>query len=215
MNSKRILKFANIFYSLAVKEELPDNSKDLKTILKNLESLKTFHARKKYAEANLKKLSSGSSRIVYLTPKETVVKLAKNNKGLAQNKEESNPKIKSKYINKILNCAKNDSWIEVPFLKKINEKQFKNITGFSFEDFKNSVRYGLKSVSGKLDKEKPTCFEKISKEHLYKEIVEIGKIHKLMPGDLTKISSWGVRDNIPVLIDTGLTQKVYEDFYES
>jgi hypothetical protein len=215
MNSKKLLRFANTFCSMAMKEELPENSNDTSKILKNLESLESFTARKKYAAANLKHLSSGSSRIVYLTPDKTILKLAKNEKGLAQNEAESNPKMKSKYINKVLKRAKNDAWIEVPYLDKITEKDFKKMTTLSFNEFSNCIRYGLKSVSGNTDKDKPDCFDKVSKHPLYIEMLEIGKKFKLMPGDLSKISSWGSKDNKPILIDAGLTQKVYEDFYES
>ncbi len=64
MDTNKLLRFANMFYSLAAAEELPPNSDDLKTVLSNVEKLETYAARKKYAEANLKHLSSGSSRIV-------------------------------------------------------------------------------------------------------------------------------------------------------
>jgi hypothetical protein len=215
MNSKKILRFAGHFYSIAIKEKLPENSKDTSKILKNLENLESFTARKKYAAANLKHLSSGSSRIVYLTPDKTVLKLAKNEKGLAQNEAEANPKMKSKYLNKILKRANNDAWIEVPYLDKITEKDFKDMTTISFNDFSNCIRYGLKSVSKNSGKEKPKCFEDVCKHPLYLDLVEIGKKFKLMPGDLSKISSWGSKNNKPVLIDAGLTQTVYEDFYES
>lgn len=215
MNSNKLLRFANSFCSLAMKEKLPENSKDTKVILKNLESLESFSARKKYAAANLKHLSSGSSRIVYLTPDKTILKLAKNEKGLAQNEAESNPKMKSKYLNPILKRAKNDAWIEVPYLDKLTEKEFKKITTISFNDFSTSIRYGLKSVSGNSDKEKPDCFDVVSKHPLYIAMLEVGKKFKLMPGDLSKISSWGTSKGKPILIDAGLTQKVYEDFYES
>ena len=103
MNIDEILKLAQEFESFAAleKEELPENSKDLKVVLKNLQKLKTYNARKKYAEKNLKHLSSGSSRLVYLTSNGTILKLAKNDRGIAQNKVESNSKMKSKYINKL------------------------------------------------------------------------------------------------------------------
>jgi hypothetical protein len=215
MNSKKLVRFADIFYSLATKEKLPENTKDLKSFLKNLESLETFGARKKYAGDNLKRLSSGSSRIVYLTTEKTVLKLAKNEKGIAQNKAESNPKMKSKYLNKILKSSPSHAWIEVPFLEKISEKEFKELTGISFNNFSDAIRYGLKTVSGNSDKKKPDCFDEVCKDKFYKEIAEFGKKFDLMPGDLSKISSWGTKNNNPVLIDAGLTQKVYEDFYES
>lgn len=215
MNANKLLRFSTLFYSLAAKEQLPENSKDLATILKNIEKLETYQARKKYAEENLKHLSSGSSRIVYETPGKTIVKLAKNDKGIAQNKAEANPKMKSKFLNEIISHADNHSWIETHYLKKISPKDFKKMTDLDFEDFGQSLRYGLRHVSGNLDKNKPKKFEEVSKSDIYKELKEIGDKFHLMPGDLARISSWGVKDKHPVLIDAGLTKEVFEDFYES
>jgi hypothetical protein len=216
MNIDEILKSASNFESLAVleKEELPENSDDLNIILKNIAKLKTYTARKKYAEKNLDHLSSGSSRIVYLTSDKTVVKLAKNDKGIAQNKAESNLKIKSKFLNKILDHSSNYAWIQTNFLKKITEKQFKKLTGIDFDDFGEAIRFGLKDISSSKRSE-PDNFEEVSESDIYKELVEIGKKNKLMPGDIARISSWGQKDDHPVLIDAGLTKDIFEEFYES
>jgi|SRR5208283_3621579 len=214
MNSNKLLRFADIFYSLAAAEELPANSDDLKTILGNIEGLETYRARKEYAEKNLERLSSGSSRIVYLTPQKTVVKLAKNDRGIAQNKAEANPAMKSKYLNKVIGCATNYSWMETNYLDKINEKEFAEMTGLDFEDFDEAISYGLQNVSGNTGKEKPENFDEVSKSDIYKELKDIGQKFKLMPGDLGRISSWGVKDGKPVLIDAGLTKDVFSDFYE-
>lgn len=215
MNYKKILRFATLFHSLAAAEELPENSKDLDTVLKNIENLETYHARKKYAEKNLKHLSSGSSRIVYLTPEKTIIKLAKNDKGIAQNKAESNPDMKSKYLNKIIKHADNFSWLETHYLDKITTKEFEKMTGLDFDDFGEAIRYGLKNISGNTDKDKPENFDEVEDSDIYKELKEIGKKFKLMPGDLARISSWGTKDNKPILIDAGLTKEVFEEYYES
>lgn len=214
MNPDRLLKRAFYFYKLATSEKLPDNSKDLSTVLKSIESLDSFSARKEYAEKNLEHLSSGSSRIVYLTPKKTILKLAKNEKGLAQNKAEANPQMKSKYLNEILSHADNYVWIETSYLNKITAKQFEEMTGMEFDHFGDAIRYGLKKVSGNTDLEKPENFEKVEKSDIYKEMHRIGTQFKLMPGDLARISSWGVKDDHPVLIDAGLTADVFEKYYE-
>jgi len=214
MNVNKLLRFATLFHSLAMEEKLPENSKDLKTVLKNIEGLETYTARKEYAERNLKHLSSGSSRIVYLTPSKTIVKLAKNDKGIAQNKAEANPEMKSKFLNEIIGHAKNDSWIETHFLDKITTKDFEEMTGLNFDDFGEGIRYGLKDVSGNSDMEKPKNFDKVEKSDIYKEMKRIGEKFKLMPGDLARISSWGTKDGRPVLIDAGLTSEVYADYYE-
>ena len=215
MDLKALLKRVEYFSSLASSEELPANSKDLKTVLKNIEGLENYNSRVEYAEDNLKHLSSGSSRVVYLTPNETIVKLAKNDKGIAQNKAESNPKMKSKFLNKILGCASNHSWLETEFLEKITEKEFEEMTGIKFSDFGEAIRYGLKNVSGNTDKEKPKNFDKVEKSEIYKEMKKVGEEFKLMPGDLARISSWGTRDGRPVLIDAGLTKEVFADYYAS
>lgn len=216
MGIDNIYKLVNKFELLAVaeKEELPENSKDLKTILKNIENLETFNARKKYAEKNLKHLSSGSSRVVYLTPDKTILKLAKNDRGIAQNKAESNPKMKSEFLNKILSKASNFAWIETRYLDKITEKQFKKMTGLNFKDFGDAIEYGLKSVADNSDKSKPSSFDDICDSKIYKEFIRIGKRFKLMPGDIARISSWGHYENSPVLIDAGLTKEIFDEYYD-
>lgn len=214
MNPNKLLRFANMFYSLAAGEELPADSSDLKVVLSNLEKLETYNARKNYAERNLEHLSSGSSRIVYLTPGGTIVKLAKNDKGLAQNKAEANPEMKSKYLNPIINCAKNYVWCETHYLDKITEKEFEKMTDLNFDEFGDAIRYGLKNVSGNTDKEKPENFDEIAESDIYKEIKRIGEKFKLLPGDMARISSWGTKGGRPVLIDAGLTLDIYEEFYE-
>ncbi len=214
MHPNKLLRFATMFYSLAAGEELPSDSSDLKVVLSNLEKLETYNARKKYAERNLEHLSSGSSRIVYLTPSKTIVKLAKNDKGIAQNKAEANPEMKSKYLNPIISCAKNHSWCETHYLEKITEKEFLEMTGLNFDEFGDSLRYGLKDVSGNKDIEKPENFEKVSKSDIYKELRDVGEKFKLLPGDIARISSWGTKDGRPVLIDAGLTRDIFDKFYE-
>jgi hypothetical protein len=203
MNINKLVRFANNFYSWAKSESLPEDSKDLKTILKNLDSLETFAARIKYAEKNLKHLSSGSSRIVYLTDDKTVVKLAKNERGEAQNKVESNPKMKSKYLNKILSKSSNNIWLETNFLDKITAKQFQELTKIDFQDFGDAF-----SEKNKKD------LKKVYDSDIYKEMKKIIKNFNLLPGDISRISSWGVKDNQPILIDAGLSRKVFDDFYE-
>ena len=135
MNVNKLLRFSKMFYALATSEEIPADSKDLKTVLKNIETLETYYARKTYAEKNLEHLSSGSSRIVYLTPNKTIIKMAKNDKGIAQNKAEANPEMKASFLNKILSHATNYAWVETHYLDKITTKQFTEMTGLDFNDF--------------------------------------------------------------------------------
>lgn len=215
MRMKNITKLADLFYSLAMdKEKLPENSKNKKTVLSNIDNLENFKSRIDYAEKNFKHLSSGSSRVVFLTKDNTVIKLAKNEKGLAQNKAESNPKMKSKFLNKVLSKSKNDYWIEVNFLDKITEKEFEKLSDMTFEDFSKCISYALKKIDESKNK-KPKNYDKIEKTDLFKEMKRLGNIFKLLPGDISRISSWGVKDKTPTLIDAGLTRSIYDKYYDS
>ena len=214
MQSNNLLKLANTFYSIATTEKLPSNSNDLSTIKKNIDNLCFFKSRINYLEKNLKHLSSGSSRIVYKTNKNTVIKLAKNEKGISQNKVEASTKSKSKHVNPVLSHSKNYFWVEVPFLEKITTKQFEELCDVNFDDFSKSLQYGLKHLENSSQK-KPSKFDKISQCDLYKDILEVAKKLNLLPGDLIRISSWGTKNNVPVLIDVGLNKKVYEEHYSS
>ena len=213
-NINKILRKVEYFLTLAEKEKLPPKSKNLKEILKNIDNLETFDARKKYAEITLSHISSGSSRIVYKASDGTIIKLAKNDKGIAQNKAEANPKMKSKFLNEIIDYSKNYVWIQTHFLEKIKVGDFEEMTGLDFNDFGDSISYGLKTVSGNTD-DKPKSFDEVSKSDIYKEMCRIGKKFKLMPGDLKRISSWGTKDDRPILIDAGLTLDIFETFYET
>lgn len=214
MQHVNLLKLANTFYSIATAEKLPPNSSNLSTITKNLDNLCFFKSRIEYCEKNLKHLSSGSSRVVYKTSKNTVIKLAKNEKGVSQNEVEANSNTKSKHINPVLSHSKNYFWIEVPLLEKITTKEFEDLCSISFEDFSSALQYGLKSIEPS-SKKKPSNFDEVSKCNLYKEIVKVAKKLNLLPGDLIRISSWGTKNNIPVLIDVGLNKQVYQKFYSS
>ena len=207
MNIDSLLKQVNLFYRLA--------SGETEAVLKKLSELETFKDRVDYAEDKLEHLSSGSSRVIYVLPGEKkVLKLAKNERGVAQNKAESNPKMKSKYITKTLRSDKNGYWKISEYLDKITAKEFEKMTGVDFDDFGEALRYGLKSVSDN-DAKKPKNFSEIEKLDMYKDLIKLGKEFELMPGDMARISSWGKIDDHPLLLDAGLTKDIYDEFYDS
>ena len=200
-----LIRRAELFFKLATAE----NSAE---ILKALNSFETFKDRVDFAEEKMTHLSSGSSRVIYVMPDDTVLKLAKNERGVAQNKVEANPKIKSKYINKTLKSDKDGLWKTSPYLDKITEKEFEELTGINFKDFGEAIEYGLKDVAEDKIK-KPENISEIENNDLYKELVSIGKKFKLMAGDISRISSWGRLDDHPCLLDAGLTKEIYDEFY--
>lgn len=209
----QLIRRIDTFFKLATEsEKVPEASKDVSTILKTLTELETFKARVDYAEKCLDHLSSGSSRVIYTMPGgKEVMKLAKNDRGVAQNLVES--KVKSKYVNKTTKSDPDGVWKLSPFLEKVTEKEFEKMAKCSFEDFGEAVRYALKDISGS-DVSKPKNYEDVSKLELFKEVVSVAKKHDLMAGDIARISSWGQVDGHPTLLDAGLTRKIYDEFYE-
>jgi hypothetical protein len=207
MHPDKLLKYANIFYTLAT-------AKGVDAILKKLQELDTYTARKDYAEDNLEHLSSGSARIVYLTPSKTVVKLAKNDRGIAQNRAESNPDMTSPFLNKTIRHADNYVWMETHYLEKITGKEFEEMTGISFADFDEAIRFGLKNVSENTGLKKPKNFDQVAKSEIYKEMKRVGEKFRLLPGDIARASSWGAKDGHPVLIDAGLTSAIFDKYYD-
>ena len=203
-----IIKKAEIFYSLA------KSSKELYDILNEVESLETYKEREDLLEKKFKRISSGSSRIVYSYNDDIVIKFAKNKKGVAQNKAESKIKNNSRYINKVIDNSKKYNWITTAYLDNLTEKEFKELIGYNFKDVGECILYSLKDVFDEKVK-KPKNFDEISKISFFKDIVNIAKEHKLIPGDLCRISSWKKKNNNPVLVDMGLTKKVFEEYYDS
>ncbi len=192
---------------------LKQSSLSFPAICKEIENLETFQERINYAKKHLKHLSSGSSRVVYETPQHTILKLAKNDRGIAQNEAESNPKMKSKFINKVKSAAKNHEWVHMEYRNKITAKEFEEMTDIPFKEFGEAIKYGLKELTSKPDRKEPTNFPTISKTQIYKEFVRLGKEFKLMPGDMARISSFGEHDGHPILLDAGLTKPIFDEFY--
>ena len=191
MNTKNLLAKINRFASA--------------NLLEQLSALETFKDRVDFAEKNFEHLSSGSSRIIYLTNDKQVLKVAKNERGIAQNKVESS--VKSPIVNPTTKFDKDGIWKLSPYCDKITEKEFEKLTDVPFKEFAAAIDHGIN------DDKKPSDFDKISKSDIYKEVIRLNKEYKLLPGDMTRISSWGKNDGNPVMLDAGLSREVYDKYY--
>jgi hypothetical protein len=207
MDSKKLLSQAATFLKLA---ETPS----LKKILKELSSMEVYKEKVDYAEKHLKHLSSGTSRVVYLLPGDKeVLKLSKNLRGTNQNLVEMS--VKCKYVNKTTKADKKGSWKISPFLDKITETEFEEMTGINFKDFGACMKYELTDISGdKKSKKEPNNFENISKSDIFKQLCKTARKYDLMPGDMIRISSFGTVNGHPTLLDAGLTKAIFDEFYK-
>ena len=100
--------------------------------LDEFEEIKSFAGKTKYANQYLQRIGSGSGRIVYDIDGTKVFKIAKNQKGVAQNEVEASigHYAENEHIlTKVFESANDDSWIIAEKAKKVNERRIKELTG--------------------------------------------------------------------------------------
>jgi len=197
--------------------------------MEEFKSLSTFIARVRYCDARLKKMASGSSRIVYEVDNEKVLKLAKNKKGLAQNECEAN----NTYLVKLGIAAEvfefddeNYTFIEMEKAVKAKPSDFKRIIGYDFLticQFMNYVKNWYTRSTYKQNCGKEELFDEIANDpydyvDIFGELIDYLTNYQLESvGDLMRISSWGVvsrnGERKLVLIDYGLSDDIYDEYY--
>jgi len=206
-NLDQLNQLVDNFISLAAKKEkVPPKTDDIKTLLSTLSSLENFQTRLAYANKNVDKISSGSSRAVFDLPNNQVLKLASNEKGLYQNAAEAKIKTDSPYVNLVLDHCPNFTWVTTNKADKITPKQFEQLSQIPFDLFADAIR-------AKIKKENPKKLQPYLDHPMVNDIAKITKQHQLMTGDLARISSYGAINDQLVLIDLGLTREIYKQFY--
>jgi hypothetical protein len=181
------------------------------TELKNLDNLKDIID---YAHEYFKQVGVGSSRVVYQIGNDMIIKIARNEKGIIQNKVEGSDNLNKTYSKVLPTLVDKDEfgkWIITKRAEKISEDDFKRITGFPFEDFKATIYNKLKE-EGPSYIEKPEDYEKILDDEFVRQLVNMADEFDFPPNDLMKIDSYGEIDNDPVLIDAGLTKELWNEY---
>lgn len=203
--------------------------------------LPSFRQRVDYANKTLKRISSGSSRIVYEVDEKTVLKIAKNQKGIAQNELEIEMS-DDYYLNGIGLMAEiyekdeeNFLWLEMEKAEKLTERKFKQLTGQSFETLSRFIFYFFKQYY-----RRPMYFRAMSDEEAEKlvspdelfpetnygteffEKVE-DYVSNYQPDvstvqDMTQMSTWGIvkrngKEEV-VIVDYGVNEDIINKYYK-
>ena len=117
-------------------EEYPTNWN-----LETFKALKSFAKRIKYCNENLKRMASGSARVIYKIDDKLVLKLAKNDKGIAQNGAESDGFVQGgsyeDIIAKVYASDNNNLWLEMELAKKLTPTRFSFLMGFTLDSLSN------------------------------------------------------------------------------
>ena len=198
--------------------------------LQTLSSIKSFAGRLKYCKQMLgPTFGSGSSRIIFEIDDEKVLKLAKNQKGLAQNEFEEETSRYGGMVVKVFECADDCSWLVEENCIPAKEKDFEQIIGLPFETYCDLVRwyYSRYSASDRHPRlftmtydEADALVDKLYEEDDYGFVPRIFNLmgdYQLPFGDLTRISTYGMvnRDGEPeiVVIDSGLSEEILDTYY--
>jgi len=198
--------------------------------INQFKDLPSYAAKARYLRSHgLDKLGAGSSRAAFIADNDTVIKVAKNKKGLAQNRVEAN--ISSDDFmpaNAPLALVKDHDpdyvWIESERARRAKPTDFQSIVGYPMKDVIKTVR---ELVDNYKDKRQPVAsywylkdrelFDQLSETPFITDLVDIIVNHDLEMGDIDRISSWGVVNRNGsqqlVLIDYGLDDQVWKQHY--
>ncbi len=185
--------------------------------LEKFKQLTSFKQRVDYCNSTLRKLGSGSSRIVYLVDDKTVLKLAKNQKGIAQNEVEigASDTYYSDITAEVFDYDENSLWLEMELAKPINKARFQQILGYTVENFGIWVT-NLWNLNNRrksyytLDKQ---VEEIINESDFANSVIAFITDYGLAPGDLGRISTYGEFDGEVKIIDYGLNDDVLNSYY--
>lgn len=212
---------------IKINESLIEEDYPAEFSMEELKSLKTFKQKADYCAKTLKRLSSGSSRIVYLVDDTKVLKLAKNKKGLEQNRAESNTHIQDyDCFARVFDSDYDDYWVEMELAQKCTEAKFQSIVGFTLKQIYSAIEYYHSDVAGiKYNRFTTREGKEIFKQYGDENELLFGLTHFISDyqlkgiGDFGQLSSYGIveRNGQPtvVLIDYGLGNRTYDMYFSN
>lgn len=206
-----------------LRENLMDEDYPSSWNIDEFKRLNSFNKRVQYCNQHLQRISSGSSRIVYRIDDEKVLKLAKNQKGLAQNDGETNW-ANDNYYTMILARVfdfdqENSLWVEMELARPVNKQMFRNYFGVDIRDFEEYITLMNNKRVGKRVhfQPKPEVVEILDKNYFADRLIRFIADTDTIIGDFGKLSSYGLvrrdgKDEI-VLIDFGLSENDFKSYY--
>lgn len=186
----------------------------------------SFKKRIDYAVKRAQKMGTGSSRVAFnirYKGQPTVLKVAKNKKGIAQNEFEAGI-LSDHYLQRlgtaipIIDYDKdNYTWIHTRKAAKLKAARFKKFFGMSPSDLYYLLDY---LTTGKIpfwiDKNHIKKLNSLrgKNEHL-EHVIDMVLSFGLPTADFARLANWGEYRRRPVVIDLGLSKDIYKQYYES
>lgn len=197
----------------------------------------TFKSRLAYALERAKKLGTGSSRVATIIEyqgRPTVLKIAKNQKGLAQNSVEADI-LSDGYASQMGILIplidydeqnREPSWIHTEMAQKANEKQLCSLMKcHSLNDLIRAAQaqlneYGKNSRAilndiidknehfGSTEQDADIFLEYVNR------LSELKSSFNVELGDFTRAANWGIYQGKPVIVDVGFNSNVLNQYYK-
>jgi hypothetical protein len=186
-------------------------------------NIRSYNGKLKYATERLRKISSGSSRVVYQVDNEKVLKIAKNKKGLAQNETEADwSKDAYDVTAKVFETSPDFFWVEMELAKKLIPSRFKQLTKISIQDMQTAMsvlRERMRPIRNLAPaKLTPESEKKLYENEFYLDIERFVADYDMETGDFGRLNSYGevIRDGEAkvVLVDFGVSQQTWNDYYK-
>lgn len=187
-----------------------------------LSNIKSFRGRFNYCTQHLgQHIGKGSSRATFQIDDEKVLKLAWNEKGVAQNKEEQ--RTYSDYIfPQIYDYDYNGLWLVSEFVLPAKAEDFKYCFNMTFKEFCSFIaasgkyRFGV-NFWNVMDYDKYVEYLD-NDEDLYEFDEYIGNYGKIVCGDMQRMVNYGLAkrngEATIVLLDSGLSEDVWNSHYK-
>lgn len=206
----------NIYHLLKLSEApLPDDwDKDV------YNQPTTFKDMIAYAEERAEKVGTGSSRVAFAVPyqgRKTVLKIAKNTKGLHQNEEEARL-LDDYYIDglgitiPLIDYDEENSqptWIHTEYAERITESQLTKFFGHPLSDILSNLDYRMNGGGAFGDKPEELP-EEVHENEYYSALEDMIVNYGMAVGDFQRKANWGLYKGEPVIIDLGYHGSVIE-----
>lgn len=189
-----------------------------------------------YCKQRLKYLGRGSSRIVFQIDGSTVLKLAFNQKGIAQNEADARVKIDRylqdyNFLPEVYDVDEEYLWIEMQQARRARKVDFKRLTGYNWETFYYWVMYCWNNAVAYSNEQRyiPDEYRVLFHSDKWRNATEYSLFSEIEDyienygvqgwGDIATIQNWGVVTNKNgqeelVLIDNGLDNDTLEKYYK-
>lgn len=189
----------------------------------HLQSLSNLKDIVKYCTSKLGRPRKGSSRIVYLIDDKTVLKVAYNQAGLAQNYNERDGSKQQWFGQLLAEVFRFDEdrlvWLEMERVKPMrNEDQMRKfLGGYTLTDIKEYIDNNM--ICKNCSDEEKQMYEFFSEDEFILALVEFVMTYQMSLGDALHYRHWGVvmRDGqeCAVLMDYGLNAQDFKYHYDS